>query len=75
MQDWRLGRLAELANIGAGNKGLPGAIEHDQFDLLILFGCHKSFQQPGAHGMAQGIDRRIVDPDQGHACLAGHLHD
>ncbi|MNP67617.1 hypothetical protein D3C76_1634710 [compost metagenome] len=74
LQDRRPGRLAELANIGAGDKGLTCAIEHDHFDLPVLLGRSKGFQQPGAYGVAKGIDRRVVDPDQGHTGLAGHLY-
>jgi hypothetical protein len=67
--------LAELANIGTGNKGLACAIEHDQFDLPVPLGRHERLQQPDAHGVTEGIDRRVVDPDQGHARLARHLYD
>ena len=75
LQDRRLGRLAELANISTGDKSLPCATEHDQLDLLVALRLHEGCQQPGAYGVAQGIDRRVVDLNQGHAALAGQLHD
>jgi hypothetical protein len=72
-QRWRHGRLAEFTDVGAGDEGL--AFAHDQHRLhggigLRLFHCR---QQTGAHGLAQGIDRRIVDADHQHRTFTAGL--
>ncbi|MNM96706.1 hypothetical protein D3C81_1091930 [compost metagenome] len=73
-QDRRLRRLAELADIGAGDEGLAGAIQHDQFHPRIGSRLGEGIQQAGTHGMTEGVDRRVVDADQGDAPLARQLY-
>ena len=60
-----LRRLSELADVGSGDEGPTSAGEDDGLDLGI---CHRSVdpvEDALANVMAQGVDRGIVDDDQG----------
>ncbi len=55
-----LHRLAEFADIGAGNKRAPFAHQQQYLGVCVLLALLQGFQQPGTNSMAEGIDRRIV---------------
>ena len=60
----RLRRLAEFADIGAGNEGAALAVQHDG----ACAGAGRLIQRPDdarANGMGQRVYRWIVDRDNG----------
>ena len=61
MQARRLRRLAELADVGAGDEAAAGAGQHDGLDAGVVLGLGELFLQADANRVAQRIDRRIVD--------------
>ena len=56
-------RLAEFADVGAGNEGAPGADDHDGSDAGIGACPRHRIDEPGAHRVVQRVDGRIVDGD------------
>ena len=59
-------RLAEFADVGTGHEGAAGAGDHDGFDLRISVDLTDRRQQTRPDRLRRGIDRRVVDLDQGH---------
>ena len=59
-------RLAEFADVGTGHEGAAGAGDHDGFDLRIPVDLLDRHQQTRSDRLRRGIDRRVVDLDQGH---------
>src|SRR5690606_21239049 len=74
----RLDRLRELADVGAGDEGAPGAGDHHAGDLRIVLQPAKRVEQALAYMEAERIDRRVVDGQDGNAAVAalgyGLLH-
>ncbi len=58
----RLGWLAKLSDIGAGNKGAALAHQHQCFGVILLGILHRS-KNAFADGLRQGIDGRAVNFD------------
>ena len=58
-------RLAELADVGAGNEGAPGADDDDRGGAGIRPRPRHRIDETGPQREAQRIDRRIVDGDDG----------
>jgi len=69
-QRGRLRRLAEFLDVSAGHEGAAFADEHHGAHSGIRLGLAEGPQKSVADPMAQGVDRRIVDFDQGHVALA-----
>src|SRR5690606_16147212 len=65
----RLRRLAEFLDVGTGNEGVAFTDQNDGLDLRVSLGCIEAVLQPFTHGHAQGVDRRIVDSDNGNGAL------
>ena len=59
----RGGRLAELGDVGAGDKGSPGANDHDRLDRVVRLCCLHASLQAVANRLGQRVDRRGVDRD------------
>ena len=59
-------RLTELANVGSRHEGAAGAGDHDGFDLRIAVDLLDRREQSRPDRLRRGIDRRIVDLDQGN---------
>ena len=57
----RGGRLAELADVGAGDEGASPTHQDHSFYFGVLIGRRKTFDQALTNALAQGIDWRIVD--------------
>src|SRR5690554_5341587 len=74
-QAGRLRRFAELLDIGAGNEGVAFAHQYDGLDLRISLGGIETVLQSGAHGYAEGVDRRVVDSDNGNGTLPFQCDD
>ena len=64
-------RLAELADIGAGDEGAAAADQHDGIDVRILGEGLDALLDAGADGGRQRIHRRIVDGEDSDAPLGG----
>src|SRR5579859_6594363 len=63
VQAGRQGRLAEFGDIGAGYEGAAFARKNADFDFRVLPKLLHTLDDGGAHPDADGVDRRIVDPD------------
>ena len=63
-------RLAELADIGAGDIGPPRADQHHGLDLGIGGRLGQAIGQALAHRRAQRVDRGVVDGDDGDVAAA-----
>src|ERR1700690_4228900 len=59
----RQGRLAEFGDVGARHEGPAFAPENADFDFGVLRKLRHAIDDRGAHTDADGVDRRIVDPD------------
>ena len=57
------GRLAEFTDVGAGGEGAAFADHHQGFGLVVFQALAQAVDQPFAHTLTQGVDRRIVDAD------------
>ena len=66
-----LGRLAEFADIGAGDEGAPATNQHDGVDIRILGEGVDAFFDAVTDGGRQGVYRRIVDREDTDAPLYG----
>jgi hypothetical protein len=64
-QKGSLKRFAELPDVCAGHEGATGARQDRGADRSILIDLCKSLQQSLTHGLADCIDRRVVDRDPG----------
>ncbi len=64
-------RLAELADVGAGDEGAAAADQHDGVDAGILAEGLDAFLDAGADRRSQRIHRRIVDGEDSDAPLFG----
>ncbi|MNW03697.1 hypothetical protein D3C71_1996690 [compost metagenome] len=74
-QQGRLGWLAELADIGAGDKGAPGAVQQYQLDRAVLPGFGEGLQKTLPHRLGQGIHRRVVDADDSDTAYPRQAHE
>src|SRR5690554_1196609 len=70
-----LRRLAEFLDIGAGDEGVAVTYQNDGLDLGISLGGIETVLQSGAHGDTEGVDRRIVDSDNGNGALPFQCDD
>jgi len=68
------GRLAELADVGAGDEGAPAADQHDSVDVGILAEGLDPFLDAVAHGGGQCVHRRVVDGEDADPPLGGAKH-
>jgi hypothetical protein len=66
-------RLAEFADIGAGDEGLAGADQHDRLDRIIGDGGLEAGFQPLAHRCRQCIHRRRVQGQDGDLAVDGEI--
>jgi hypothetical protein len=69
-----LGRLAELADVGAGDEGAAAADQHDGIDVGILAEGLDAVLDAVAHAGGERIHRRIVDGQNSDAPLGGAKH-
>jgi len=65
----RLRRLAEFADIGAGDEGLALADQHDRRDGGIGDGSLDAIDQTLPHGDAESVHGRVVDGEDGDGAL------
>ena len=65
MQPGLARRLAELGDVGAGDEGPAGAMDHDRPDRRIGLRRRDAVRQALAHALAQRVDRRVVDDQDG----------
>ena len=63
-------RLAELADVGAGDEGAAGADQHDGVDAGVGVERLRRVPERLAQRLGEGVDRRVVDGDDGDAALA-----
>ena len=70
----RFWRLVELGDVGAGNESAAGAGQHDRMNRRVSFGALKRVDQPRTNVDIEGIDRWIVDHDDGDAAVAPCLY-
>ncbi len=68
-------RLAEFADIGAGNEGAAGAHQHSRSDGAVSSHGGKRAGQPVAHIGRQGVHRRRIDGDDGNIAIARKIDD
>ena len=68
-------RFAELADVGAAGEGLLRADQHHRLGLRVAFGALQALQDPGAQRVAEAVDRRIVQRDDGDAVADGVWRD
>lgn len=66
----RLGRLAELADVGAGDEVGARARDHDGVHVGVVAQFGKGLLQALAHRGAQRVHRRVVQGDQGDGAVA-----
>ena len=57
-------RLAELADVGAGDEGPAAADEDGRLHLGVGSNRWYGRREPLAHMLTQRVDRRVVDPDR-----------
>ena len=69
VQIGRLGRLAELADIGARDEGAPAADDDHGADAGIVDSPGQALDQPLAHPLGERVDGWIVDGDDADAAL------
>ena len=69
-----LGRLAELADVGAGDEGAAAADQHDGVDVGIWRESLDAFLDAVAHGGGERVHRRVVDGEDADAPLGGAKH-
>ena len=60
-----LHRLAELGDVGAGDEGAALADQEHRGHLFIGFRLRQSFDHAGPDAVAERVDWRVVDHDQG----------
>ncbi len=65
----RLRRLAEFGDVGAGEKGAPGAGDHHGVDRRVIAHPAQRLDEACPHFVLQRIDRRIVDGDDRNPAL------
>ena len=65
----RLRRLAEFGDVGAGEKGAPGAGDHHGVDRRVIARPAQRLDEACPHFVLQRIDRRIVDGDDRNPAL------
>ena len=63
------GGVFERADVGAGDEGPAGAANDDGGDLRVGLRDVESGRERLGHARTQGIDRRVVDFDHGHAVI------
>ncbi len=68
-------RLAEFRNVGAGYEGAPGASDHNGGDVGITRRPRYPVEEPDPDLVFHGIDRRIVDGDDGDTAISSHAHE
>ncbi len=64
--DGRLWRLAELGDVGAGDKGAAAAGQDDRIYFRIGDGALDAIENAAADGGAQRVHGRTVDRDDGN---------
>src|SRR5438094_380240 len=60
---------------GAAREGLLRADQHHRLGLRVAFGALQALQDPGAQRVAEAVDRRIVQRDDGDAVADGVWRD
>ena len=68
-----LRRLAEFGDVGAGEKGAPGAGDHHRLDSVVVAGLAQRLDEPGADFVLQRVDRRIIGGDDRDPALAAKI--
>ena len=74
-------RRIELADVRAAGKRLRRADDHRGLHRGVAIGFLQAFHEAGAHGVAEAVDRGIVERDDGYAVAnsvlggVGHLGD
>ncbi len=68
-----LRRLAEFGDVGAGEKGAPGAGDHDRLDGSVVARLAQRLGEPGADLVLQRVDRRVVDGDDRDSAVAAQI--
>jgi hypothetical protein len=63
-------RLVELSDVRAADEVLAAPMNHDRLNALVLVSLLEGGEQPHAHGLAERIDRRIVDDDDRYVSVA-----
>ena len=66
-------RLAEFVDVGAGEKGAPGAGDHHRLDGRVAAGLAQRLRKPGADLVLQRVDRRIVGDDNRNPAVAAKI--
>ena len=74
VQAGALGRLAELADVGAGDEGAAAADQHDGVDVGVLAEGFDAVLDAVAHAGGERIHRRVVDGQDCDAPLGGAKH-
>ena len=67
-------RLAEFRNISTRHEGAPGASDHDGGDARIARRPQYQVEKPDPDLVFHGIDRRIIDRDDGNVAVGSHAH-
>jgi hypothetical protein len=62
-------RLVEFGDVGAGNKGASLRGQHDRLHRRVVTRAREGVGEPRAHVVAQRVDRRIVDRDDGDLAI------
>ncbi len=62
--------FAELADVGPGDEGPAATRQHDGGDRVIVPGRFDTVEDALADMVAQGVDRWIVDDDEGDIAVA-----
>ena len=65
-------RLAEFADVGAGDEGCAIAAQHDRLDAVIGERGFEIILQPLPDVPRQGVDRGVVDDDDGDLAILLH---
>ncbi len=68
-------RLAELRDVGARDEGPARPAQHRPADRGVVGDAGRGSHQPGPHGLRSGVDRRIVDRDQGDVVADDEVDD
>src|ERR1700733_15725095 len=76
VQTRRQRRLAKFSDVGTRHEGAAFTRKNADLDLWILREFGDAIDNRGAHADTDGIDRRIVDPDDPHvaALFESALH-
>ena len=67
-------RLAELGDVGAAAEVRPARANDDRFDAPILARFGERMDEAGADGVAERVDRRIFEQNDGDRAIASKLY-